>query len=75
MMVQKNKIHKHNTRKVQLTSFFCGETTYNYLSLNAIRIWDYYMLRHISIHISYENFKRLTKDLIQENNINYKMMY
>ena len=44
------------------------------LSFHAINIWNY-MLRHVPIHISYESFKRLTKVHIQENNINYRMVY
>ena len=44
------------------------------LSFHAINIWNY-MLRHVPIHLSYESYKRLTKVHIQENNINYRMVY
>ena len=77
MMFQKNnEIHKHNTRKCNSLHSSVGklETTYKSFSFHAINIWNY-MLRHVPIHISYESFKRLTKVHIQENNINYRMVY
>ena len=77
MIYQKNnEIHKHNTRKCISLHSSVGklETTYKSFSFHAINIWNY-MLRHVPIHISYESFKRLTKVHIQENNINYRMLY
>ena len=77
MMFQKNnEIHKHNTRKCNSLHSSVGklETTYKSFSFHAINIWNY-MLRHVPIHLSYESYKRLTKVHIQENNINYRMVY
>ena len=77
IMFQKNNtIHKHNTRKCNSLHSSVGklEITSKSFSFHAIHIWNY-MFRHVPINISYESFKRLSKVHIQENSINYRMLY
>ena len=76
VLEKNNEIHKHNTRKCNSLHSSVGrlKTTCKSFSFHAINIWNY-MLRHVPIHITYESFKRLTKVYIQENNINYRMLY
>ena len=74
LFTKNSSIHRYNTRSCNMlhTKIGSSEVTYTSFSYHGVYIWNI-MERNIPPSISYNGFKYLSKKLIQENDLHYRL--
>ena len=74
LFIKNSSIHGYNTRSCNMLhkKIRSSEVTYTNFSYHGVHIWNI-MERNILSSISYNSFKYLSKTIIQENDLHYRL--